>query len=71
MVNKAQLADFILELGLVGSKSELRRLSQQGGIYFNNRPVDLFDESVMALDDTGQNELRLGKRRYIKIEPDG
>lgn len=60
-----QLSGLALENKLIESKSEFRRLLDQGGIYLNDQRVDK-DQSELRLKQ-GENIVRLGKRKYIKI----
>lgn len=60
-----QLSGLVLENKLIESKSEFRRLLEQGGIYLNDQRVDK-DQSELRLKQ-GENIVRLGKRKYIKI----
>lgn len=60
-----QLSGLTLENKLIESKSEFRRLLDQGGIYLNDQRVDK-DQSELRLKQ-GENIVRLGKRKYIKI----
>jgi len=62
-----QLSVLALENKLIESKSEFRRLLEQGGIYLNDQRIDK-DQSELRLKQ-GENLLRLGKRKYLKIIP--
>ena len=55
-------------VGLCRSRSEARRLIQQGGAYVNDGPVDSVDD-VITLDhlDDGAILLRAGKKRYHRV----
>jgi tyrosyl-tRNA synthetase len=57
-------------VGLSRSRSEARRLIQQGGAYINDQPVGSVDDLVTAehLVD-GSILLRAGKKRYHRIVP--
>ena len=65
-VESSKIVDSIIENKLAGSKSELRRLNDQGALYLNDGSVDLFGQDNIELVD-GENQLRLGKRRYLII----
>ncbi|MBM3287145.1 MAG: tyrosine--tRNA ligase [Candidatus Eisenbacteria bacterium] len=56
--------DILVALKLASSKSELRRLIQQGGFYIDQQPVR--DPSA-AWDGGEETLIRLGKRRYFRI----
>lgn len=61
-INFDGLLEFFLEHKLIKSKSEGRRLKDQGGIYLNN---EVFVGN--SIEITGDIMIRLGKRRYIKL----
>ncbi|MGC8901999.1 MAG: tyrosine--tRNA ligase [Fervidobacterium sp.] len=48
----------------VGTRSEIKRLITQGGVYFDNIRIDNFKASVEIKDE---HILRIGKRQFIKI----
>lgn len=60
-----ELIGFSLENNLVESKSEFRRLLEQGGVYLNETRVGK-DTSELTLNQ-GENVVRLGKRKYLKL----
>lgn len=62
-LSSSQLIDIIVESGLSASKSEARRLFEQGAIRNGDVQIGLDDE--LAID--GELTLRIGKRRYIKL----
>jgi tyrosyl-tRNA synthetase len=60
-----ELVGFALENNLVESKSEFRRLWEQGAIYLDDVRVE---KDIKELDlKTGENVIRLGKRKYLKL----
>lgn len=63
-----EITDMLLFSGLAGSKSEARRLIQQGGISLNGEKVEDFAD-VVTLDnfDEGKVMLRKGKKVFHKI----
>ncbi len=63
-LNSQSLIDLFVEHGLVTSKSEARRLFEQGAIRNGDAQLTLDDE--LTID--GSVTLRVGKRRYLKIE---
>jgi len=60
-----ELIGFAMENKLVESKSEFRRLLDQGGIYLNEAQVEK-DTAELTLNQ-GENVVRLGKRKYLKL----
>ena len=64
-VNVDAMIDFMLANRLVESKSDLRRVNDQNGIYLDETQVDLFSLSNL---EVGSHQLRIGKRRFLKIE---
>jgi len=59
------LVGFSLENNLVESKSEFRRLLEQGGIYLNETRVE--KDATEFILNQGENVVRLGKRKYLKL----
>jgi tyrosyl-tRNA synthetase len=57
------LVDLLVEAGLASSKSEARRLIEQGGVRLDDTPQSLESAPVWA---NGQI-LQVGKRRYLKL----
>lgn len=62
------LIDLFMDTGLCRSKSDARRLIQQGGAYMNGNRISGFDQMIVK-DDVHSNEilLRAGKKKYHKI----
>jgi tyrosyl-tRNA synthetase len=57
-------------VGLCRSRSEARRLIEQGGAWINDRPVGSVDELVTSAHlDQGALLLRAGKKRYHRVLP--
>ncbi len=56
--------DLAVLCGLAGSKSEMRRLIQQGGFYIEQEAVR---DVAAAWDGRPETLVRLGKRRYFKV----
>ena len=68
VIGQISIIDLFMDAGLCKSKSDARRLVQQGGAYINgNRAVSL--DHVITADDIEKNEilLRAGKKKYHKI----
>lgn len=66
---KKGILDVLLAAGVIPSKSEGRRLIQQGGLYVNNERVD--DINLIVTEDffkDGFMLVRKGKKTYNKIE---
>ncbi len=68
----AQLSvlDAVVALGMAASKSEARRLVDQGGVKLNDRPVTSATATVSAtdLDERGIARLAVGKKRHGLIK---
>jgi len=63
-----RLADLLVELGLVASKGEAKRLIQGGGVTVNEQRVeDILFALTPALAAEGRIVLRLGKKRYHQL----
>lgn len=58
------LIDFLKEKNLIQSKSEGRRLFEQGGIYING---ERFNEPSFILKIDGEKIIKIGKRKFIKV----
>lgn len=54
----------LLEKLNIGSRSEIKRLIMQGGVYWDNNRIDNFKSSVEIF---GEHILRVGKRVFIRI----
>ncbi len=68
IVEIASLVDLFMGTGLCKSKSDARRLVQQGGAYINGNRVVSFDQIITADDiEKGEIMLRAGKKKYHKI----
>lgn len=65
LLGTEQLSVLALENKLIESKSEFRRLLDQGGIYLNDQRVDKAQIELRLKQ--GENLVRLGKRKYLKI----
>lgn len=63
--NTDDLVNFVVQNGLVSSKSELRRINDQKGVYLDENQIDIF---ALNQIEPGNHQLRIGKRRYIKLE---
>jgi tyrosyl-tRNA synthetase len=60
--------DLFHRVGLCRSRSEARRLIQQGGAYINDKPVAGIDQLVTAAQMTDDRILlRAGKKRYHRV----
>jgi tyrosyl-tRNA synthetase len=65
-LNMSQLLDLIVNNGLIESRSKVKDLLLQGGVYLNeNRVPERFE--ILELN-SGENVLRVGKRRYLKLK---
>lgn len=64
----AKILDVLLEANIIPSKSEGKRLIQQGGLYINDQKIDNID--VIVTDDffkDGKMLVRRGKKNYNQI----
>jgi tyrosyl-tRNA synthetase len=59
------IIDLLTRLGLARSKSEARRLIQQGGVRLNEKRVEDIEAIVDA--DGPSKVLRVGKRQFIEL----
>lgn len=61
-INQKNIVEVLLDSGLVKTKNEARRLIQQNGVTFNDKPVDSVDEAIEQ-----EGILKVGKRRFLKL----
>ena len=62
------LLDLFVEVGMCPSRSEARRLLQQGGLYLNQERVEELDATLTVEHFVeGEVLLRAGKKRYHRI----
>jgi tyrosyl-tRNA synthetase len=61
-----QVIDVAVALGMASSKSEARRLVEQGGVRLNDQPVHAVNASITDadLDGSGTARLSVGKKRH-------
>lgn len=60
----ATLADILTNTGMVPSKSEVRRLVQQGGVRLDGAKVD---DINLLIEPGGVQILQIGRRKFLKI----
>jgi tyrosyl-tRNA synthetase len=65
LVGPLPVVELLVAAGLCGSKSQARRLVQQGGVRLDGRVV----ESVEELVAPGEAVLRVGKQRFLRVVP--
>ena len=62
------LLDLFVDVGMCPSRSEARRLLQQGGLYLNQERVEELDAALTVEHFVeGEVLLRAGKKRYYRI----
>ena len=61
--------DVLVALGMAASKSDARRLIEQGGVRLNDRPVPGPTARITAadLESGGTARIRVGKKRHALI----
>jgi len=59
--------DLFVASGLAPTKSEARRLIQQGGAFVGDKKVESVDEKVSQADADGTVMLRKGKKNFVRI----
>jgi tyrosyl-tRNA synthetase len=64
LVAASSLADLLLSTGLVTSKSELRRLVQQGGVRLDG---DRIEDPNSIIDPIGVRVLQIGRRKFLRL----
>jgi len=58
------LANLLMSSGLVSSKSEVRRLVEQGGVRINGNKVN---DANLLVDTTGVLVLQIGRRKFLRV----
>ncbi len=68
----ALIIDVAVALGMAGSKSEARRLIEQGGVRLNDQPVQSLTARVTEadLDGNGTARISVGKKRHGLVRRD-
>ncbi|HID86047.1 MAG TPA: tyrosine--tRNA ligase, partial [Anaerolineae bacterium] len=61
------IVDLLAEAGLAASKSEARRLVQQGGVRLNGERIEEIGFTVPLREGT----LQVGRRRFLRLVPHG
>ena len=64
LVQPVSLVDLLTNTGLVPSKSEARRLVQQGGIKLDGEQVDDFN---LTIAPDREHVLQVGRRKFVKL----
>jgi len=59
------LLNILVDAGLVASKSEGKRLLEEGAIYLDEKRVNKEEEKLELHD--GESVIRVGKRKYLKL----
>jgi tyrosyl-tRNA synthetase len=68
LAQPSNIADIIHDAGFARSKSEARRLVQQGAVKLDGERVT----SIEAVVEVGENQvLQVGKRRFLQLVPEG
>jgi tyrosyl-tRNA synthetase len=62
----ATLLETMMESGLAESKTQARRLIQQGGVKLNDQPLS---DPNQVLQLSAPGVLRVGKRRFLRLLP--
>jgi tyrosyl-tRNA synthetase len=61
---EAHILDLLTWTGLAKSRSDAKRLIQQGGVSLDDQ---ILKDEPIIVDLTKQHELRVGKRRFIRV----
>ena len=65
-VGEINILDFLLNLSIIKSKSEARRLIGQGGIEINNQKKNNISE-IMNLNENQELVVKKGKKNFVKV----
>jgi len=63
LANAMPIIDLLVSAGLASSRSEARRLVQQGGIKLNDKTIDQVDAVIPATEAV----LRVGRRKFVRL----
>jgi len=63
-LTKASILDLLIEAKLTSSKSEAKRLVEQGAVRINNRVINSWRQEIKI--QSGM-VLQVGKRRFLRI----
>ena len=63
-LSRPNVVDLLVDAGLAGSKSQARRLIQQGGVKLDGARVNHIEEMVSIADD---RILQVGKRAFVRV----
>ena len=64
--DKLSILDFLAKLSIISSKSEARRLIEQGGIIINNEKKQDITE-ILDLNSTKEFIVKKGKKTFVKV----
>jgi tyrosyl-tRNA synthetase len=64
LLQPSSVLDILTNSGLVPSKSEARRLAQQGGIKLDGARVE---DPAQVVEGIGEHVLQIGKRKFLKL----
>jgi len=64
LLEPVALVDILTNTGLVGSRSEVRRLVQQGGIKLDGEKADDFS---LTISPDAEHILQVGRRKFLKL----
>ena len=65
-LDKIKVVDFLSKLSIISSKSEARRLIEQGGIVINNEKKQDITE-ILDLNSTKEFIVKKGKKTFLKV----
>jgi tyrosyl-tRNA synthetase len=63
--NRINVIELVMATGQVSSKSEVRRLIQQGGLMVGEKKCESIDEMIKPEEGM---VLRMGKRRFARVK---
>jgi tyrosyl-tRNA synthetase len=64
LLQPSSIVDILTNSGLVPSKSEVRRLVQQGGVRLDDQKVE---DVAQVVSPDGEHVLQIGKRKFLKL----
>ena len=65
-IGEIKILDFLSNLSIINSKSEARRLIEQGGIEIDNIRKNDINE-ILTLNETQELIVKKGKKTFVKV----
>ena len=67
-IEKATITEVLANTNLVLSKSDAKRLIEQGGVKVNEETINDFSQKFITLVGGGETTIQIGKRKFLKVK---